>query len=124
MKRSRLSVVLSAGVLVTLSSLLDPTASTQAAVVVGGRGAELLIGRDDDNIDNTKIQDGATADQSLSRTDVIEGGPGNDVMFGLNGDDMMDGGPNADIILGGPDGEQHPAALRTATSCSVDRATM
>jgi hypothetical protein len=108
MKRSRLSVVLSAGVLVTLSSLLGPTASTQAAVVVGGKGAELLIGRDNDNVNNAKIQDGATADQSLSRTDVIEGGPGNDVMFGLNGDDMMDGGPNMDIILGGPDGGAAP----------------
>jgi hypothetical protein len=108
MKRSRLSVVLSAGVLVTLSSLLGPTASTQAAVVGGGKGADLLIGRDDDNITNVKIQADATADQSLSRTDIVDGGPGNDVMFGLNGDDMMDGGPNMDIILGGPDGGAPP----------------
>ena len=79
MKRSRLSVVLSAGVLVTLSSLLSPTAFTQAAVVGGGKGPQLLIGEDDDNITNVKIQADATADQALSRTDIIDGGTGNDL---------------------------------------------
>ena len=43
-----------------------------------------------------------------NRTDVLEGGPGNDVMFGLNGNDVMDGGPGGDIILGGPDGGPAP----------------
>jgi RTX calcium-binding nonapeptide repeat (4 copies) len=71
--------------------------------------------QDDDSIERAAVQAGATANQSLDRTDIIEGGPGNDVVFGLNGDDVIDGGPGQDIILGGPDGERHPAAHRTAT---------
>jgi Ca2+-binding RTX toxin-like protein len=76
----------------------------------GHKGAvpQLLIGRDDDNINNPKIQAGAAADQSLGRTDVISGGPGNDVIFGLNGNDVIEGGPGRDIILGGPDGGASP----------------
>jgi RTX calcium-binding nonapeptide repeat (4 copies) len=87
---------------------LGPARSTQAAVVEGGKGPQLLIGRDDDNILNGDIQAGAATNQSLDRTDVIEGGPGNDVIFGLNGNDVIDGGPGSDIILGGPDGGLAP----------------
>ena len=54
------------------------------------------------------IQAGAAANQSLNRTDILEGGPGNDVIFGLNGNDVIDGGPGSDIILGGPDGGAAP----------------
>jgi len=100
---------LSTGLLVALLSVvLGPAHRTQAAVVEGGKGPQLLVGRDDDNIDNADIQAGATANQSLNRTDIIEGGPGNDVMFGLNGNDVIDGGPGLDIILGGPDGGAAP----------------
>ena len=97
---SLLSVLLGVG--------LGPAHPTQAAVVEGGKGPQLLIGRDDDSIDNADIQAGAPANQSLNRTDVIEGGPGNDVTFGLNGNDVIDGGPGVDIILGGPDGGATP----------------
>jgi hypothetical protein len=81
---------------------------TQAALVEGGKAPQLLIGRDDDRIDNADIQAGAAANQSLNRTDILEGGPGNDVIFGLNGNDVIDGGPGRDIILGGPDGGTPP----------------
>lgn len=81
---------------------------TQAAIVEGDKTAQLLIGFDDDNSANLLIQAGAGANQSLNRTDVMDGGPGNDVMFGLNGNDVMDGGPGDDIILGGPDGGAAP----------------
>lgn len=100
---------LSTGLLVALLGVvLGPAHPTQAALVDGGQGPQLLIGRDDDNIDNVDIQAGAAANQSLNRTDVLEGGPGNDVMFGLNGNDAIDGGPGRDIILGGPDGGAAP----------------
>lgn len=99
----------SAGALVMLLGLMLGSAySTQAAVADGGRGPQLLIGSDDDNQGNAAIQAGAVANQSLNRTDILDGGPGNDVMFGLNGDDVMDGGPGDDIILGGPDGGAAP----------------
>ena len=100
---------LSAGVLVALMGfLLGPAHPTQAALVEGGKGPQLLIGLDDDNQANALIQAGAAANQSINRADVLVGGPGNDVMFGLNGDDVMDGGPGDDIILGGPDGGAAP----------------
>lgn len=91
-------------VLAGLGLFLNSAQSTQAAFVDGGPGASLVIGLDDDNPDNAAIG----ANQSLLRTDVLEGGPGNDVMFGLNGDDVMNGGPGSDIILGGPDGGPAP----------------
>ena len=100
---------LSAGVLLALLGLiLGPAHPTQAALVEGGKGPQLLIGFDDDNQANALIQAGAVANQSLNRTDILDGGPGNDVMFGLNGNDAMEGGPGDDIILGGPDGGAAP----------------
>jgi len=100
---------LSASLLVALLGVvLGPAHPTQAAVVDGGKGPQLLIGRDDDNILNADIQAGAAANQSLDRTDIIEGGQGNDVIFGLNGNDVIDGGQGSDIILGGPDGGALP----------------
>jgi len=100
---------LSAGLLLAmLGVIVGPAHPTQAAVVEGGKGPQLLIGFDDDNQANPLIQAGAVANQSLNRTDILDGGPGNDVMFGLNGNDVMDGGPGDDIILGGPDGGPAP----------------
>ena len=97
---------LSAGLLVTMA--VGPANPLQAAFVEGGKGPQLLIGKDDDRVDNLAIQAGAGANQSLNRTDVLVGGPGNDVIFGLNGNDVIDGGPGQDIILGGPDGGPAP----------------
>lgn len=88
--------------------ILVPAHSTQAAPADRGRGPQLIIGLDADRQDNPAIQTGAAANQSLNRTDVLEGGPGNDVIFGLNGSDVIDGGPGRDIILGGPDGGPAP----------------
>ena len=100
---------LSAGVLcAALGLILGPAQSTHAALVDGGKAPQLLIGLDDDNQSSVSIQGGAVANQSLNRTDILDGGPGNDVMFGLNGNDVMDGGPGDDIILGGPDAGAAP----------------
>jgi hypothetical protein len=100
---------LSAGLSVAfLAAVLGTAYPTQAALVENGNGPQLLIGLDDDNQDNTAIQAGAAANQSLNRTDILLGGSGNDVMFGLNGNDVIDGGPGRDIILGGPDGGAAP----------------
>jgi hypothetical protein len=100
---------LSASVLAAMIGVVPgPAHSIQAARLDGGRGPQLLIGRDDDRIENVAIQAGAATNQSLDRTDVIEAGQGNDVIFGLNGDDVIDGGQGQDIILGGPDGGAAP----------------
>lgn len=103
---------LSASALVALAAVgVGSAQPTQAALVDGGKGAQLVIGLDDDNQGNALIQAGAAANQSLNRTDVLTGGQGNDVMFGLNGNDVMDGGQGADIILGGPDGGAAPGGV-------------
>jgi Ca2+-binding RTX toxin-like protein len=110
---SRLGLsTLAAGLSVAmLAVLLGSAQSTQAALVEGGKGPQLLIGLDDDNVDKAGIQAGAAANQSLNRTDVLTGGQGNDVIFGLNGNDVIDGGPGVDIILGGPDGGPAPGGV-------------
>jgi hypothetical protein len=107
---SRLGLpTLGAGVLVAFLGVVPgPARAVQAALVDQGKGPQLLIGRDDDNTGNLDVQAGAGTNQTLDRTDILEGGSGNDVIFGLNGNDVIDGGPGSDIILGGPDGGQAP----------------
>jgi RTX calcium-binding nonapeptide repeat (4 copies) len=104
------------GYLRTSSGLISVSAAALTAAVLGVLLTaahavdvpQLLIGFDDDRQDNVAIQAGAATDQSLKRTDIIIGGPANDVMFGLNGNDFMDGRGGRDIILGGPDGGTPP----------------
>jgi Ca2+-binding RTX toxin-like protein len=97
------------GVTVALLVASHGSRPAQGALIDDGHGGpQLLIGLDDDRQDNTAVQAGAAANQSLNRTDVIVGGSGNDVIFGLNGSDVIDGGPGNDIILGGPDGGAAP----------------
>ena len=87
-----------------LTAMLGSPTPTQAAFIDGGKGPQVLIGTDNDNVANPAIQPaGVAANQSLNNTDVLEGGPGNDVLIGLLGSDVMQGGPGEDIIVGGPD---------------------
>jgi hypothetical protein len=51
-----------------LTTILGPARATQAALVENGQGPQLLIGLDDDTQENTAVQAGATANQSLNRT--------------------------------------------------------
>jgi hypothetical protein len=82
---------------------------SDAALVQGDAGREVLIGADDDNTANPVIQPPATvADQSLSNADIVQGGPGNDVLIGLLGGDVLLGGNGNDILVGGPEGGQTP----------------
>ncbi len=73
---------LAAGALVALLGLILGSAHpTQAALVDGGKGAQLLIGFDDDTQANALVQAGAAANQSLNRTDILDGGPGENVVI-------------------------------------------
>ena len=67
-------VFLLAGLSVALLGVVLGPASTQAALIEGGKGPQLLIGLDDDRQDNVAIQAGAVANQSLNRTDVSQAG--------------------------------------------------
>jgi hypothetical protein len=74
----------------------------QAAFQTGTDEADVLIGADNDNVDNPLIQPpGTEANQSLNNTDIQEGRGGNDVLIGLLGNDVQHGGPGADITIGG-----------------------
>ena len=84
-----------------LLALTMPVAA-QAAFQTGTGEADVLIGADNDNVDNPLIQPpGTEANQSLNNTDIQEGRGGNDVLIGLLGNDVQHGGPGADITIGG-----------------------
>jgi hypothetical protein len=104
MKRLRIRKIgwwLAAG-LVTLGGALLMVGSSQAALLIGTPGNDVLIGRDDDRNDNEAIQPpGTAADQSLSRADILMGLEGDDLLIGLLGSDVLDGGPGDDVLVGG-----------------------
>ena len=92
--------ILNALTLFALASLL--TTATQAALIEGTKKADVLIGGDDDNVDNPLVQPaGTVANQSLDNADVLLGDLGNDVIIGLRGSDTLVGGPGRDILIGG-----------------------
>jgi hypothetical protein len=79
--------------------------AVQAANQVGGSDHEVLIGRDDDNVNNPEIQplpSPPAANQSLNNTDIQVGGRGNDILIGLGGNDVQIGDDGDDIFIGGP----------------------
>ncbi len=64
--------------------------------------ADVLIGADDDNVDNPIIQPIAPPpNQSLNNADILQGFGGCDVLIGLKGNDVLDGGDGPDITIGG-----------------------
>ena len=66
--------------------------------------AGVLVGADDDNMDNPDIQPAdSQIDQSLNNADVLIGRDGPDVLIGLLGADVLEGGPSDDILIGGPE---------------------
>src|SRR6185436_18376225 len=62
----------------------------EAANQVGGSDHEVLVGRDDDNVNTPDIQppdvpSPTGPNQSLNNTDIQVGGRGNDILIGLGG---------------------------------------
>jgi hypothetical protein len=104
---------------VTALVLVGGLAGVADAAFINARaGRDVVIGPDNDNLNNSLIQPpGTAANQSLNNTDIQRGGGGNDVLIGLlgsdvqlgeGGDDILVGGteqfvaPNSDIQFGGP----------------------
>ncbi|MGI9333242.1 MAG: hypothetical protein ACR2RL_08815 [Gammaproteobacteria bacterium] len=76
--------------------------SVQAANLVGTGGADVIIGADDDNVDNPQVQNfDPPPNQSLNNTDIIRGLRGHDVLIGLLGNDTISGGAGRDVLIGG-----------------------
>ena len=89
---------------VLLGYFYNPVQPIRAALVKDSAGSQVLIGKDDDNINNATIQPaGVVPNQSLNNTDILVGGSGNDVLIGLRGSDELVGGPGNDILIGGID---------------------
>jgi len=97
--------------LAALTALLVTT--PQAALLEGSNQPDVLIGQDDDNVNNPDIQLGAAANQSLDNADVILGNAGNDVLIGLLGSDVMHGGQGKDIMIGGTEGGSPAGTLKS-----------
>lgn len=84
-------------------------ANVLAAEVVGTARSDVLIGKDDDNLDNDEIQpDGVAANQSLNNADLLVGGHGDDVLIGMLGSDTLLGDSGDDILIGGIEGATQP----------------
>jgi hypothetical protein len=93
---------------VTMLGLGPSLPTVQAALQAGDIGDEcggqsdVLIGQDNDNVDNQLIQPpGTVANQSLNNTDVLRGLGGCDILIGLLGSDVIDGGAGDDVMIGG-----------------------
>lgn len=101
-KRVIFTALTAAVVGVLLAAMMGTPEPSEAALLERGDGAQVVIGRDDDNTNNAKIQPPDTAaNQSLNNTDVISSGDGNDVLIGLLGGDVMQGQNHNDILVGG-----------------------
>jgi hypothetical protein len=106
---------------VLLAAMIGAPDRSEAALLERGDGANVVIGKDDDNNLNPDIQPpGTVANQSLNNADVLSSAAGNDVLIGLLGSDVMQGGrgrdievggteqgsqPNSDVMFGGPDND-------------------
>jgi hypothetical protein len=106
------SRVLVAGVFLAASavatSVIQPM-SLYAGLDEGGGGAQVLFGKDNDNINNPIIQPaGVAANQSLDNTDILSGGAGPDVLIGLLGSDVLFGNAGNDILVGGTEQGTRP----------------
>lgn len=97
-------------VVTALSLGLALHASTiQAAELVGSARSDILIGSDDDNLNDPEIQpEGVAANQSLNNTDTLLGERGDDVLIGMLGSDVLLGGPGNDVLIGGIEGGSQP----------------
>lgn len=91
------------------ATFLSTAAPSFAAHIQGTGRGDLLIGRDDDNVDDPFIQPpGTAANQSLNNTDVLVGRGGNDVLIGRAGSDVLIGDTGNDIMIGGIEGGTQP----------------
>jgi hypothetical protein len=94
---------------VLLAAIIGAPDRSEAALVERGDGANVVIGKDDDNNLNPDIQSaGTVANQSLNKADVLSSGAGNDVLIGLLGSDVMQGGKDRDILVGGTEQGSQP----------------
>ena len=92
-------------------------AGSAAAALQGkeeSKKAQVIVGADNDEIGNGTIQPIPSppgADQSLKKSDQIDGGLGPDTLIGRLGSDVFRAGAGDDVIVGGTEGGQPAPAL-------------
>jgi len=98
-KPAHLIIIGVMGVLIILGSI----AAVQAAFQTGRTlRPNVIIGLDNDNLDNPEIQPSPDdPDQSLNNTDILIGGFRDDILIGLLGSDVIHGWFGDDVIIGG-----------------------
>ncbi len=84
-----------------LCTLVGSAGAAHAALVLGTNHGDVLFGLDDDTQANPQIQPIGAVNQSLDKSDLIEGGNGDDVLIGLGGSDVLLGSGGDDILIGG-----------------------
>lgn len=103
----RAPVLFAIGLLTTVGLV-----GTAAAALQGkenSKKAQVIIGADNDEIGNGTIQPIPSppgADQSLKKSDQIDGGLGPDTLIGRLGSDVFKAGAGDDVIVGGTEGGQ------------------
>ena len=112
-ERMRRAPLLASVAVLTAVSLVG----TAAAALQGNENAkkgQVIVGADNDVIGNGTIQPIPSppgADQSLKKSDQIEGGLGPDTLIGRLGSDVFKAGAGDDVIVGGTEGGQPAPAL-------------
>lgn len=92
-----------------LATCLAVAPHARAAFQEGTKNDDVLIGKDDDRVEDLEIQpDPAAANQSLDRADTLLGLHGDDVLIGMGGSDTMIGDFGDDIFIGGIERGQRP----------------
>ena len=100
--RIRIVTVLALGLALHVST-------SQAAMLVGGSRSDVLIGSDDDNLDDAEIQpENVAANQSLNNADTLIGAKGDDILIGMLGSDVLVAGPGDDVMIGGIERTSQP----------------
>jgi hypothetical protein len=92
-----------------LTACLAFAPHARAAYQEGTFGNDVLVGKDDDKVEDLEIQpDPAVANQSLDKADTLIGLAGNDVLIGMGGSDTMIGDFGDDVFIGGIERGQRP----------------
>jgi Ca2+-binding RTX toxin-like protein len=81
--------------------------------LLGGSGDDEIVGSDDGK-DDPKFED------TIRFGDVIDGGDGHDVIYGLGGGDNIHGGLGNDVIYGGTHGDRIIAGVDAVVAPAVD----
>ena len=108
----RTPVLLAIGLLATVGLVGSAAAALQGKE--NSKKAHVIIGADNDEIGNGTIQPIPSppgADQSLKKSDQIDGGLGSDTLIGRLGSDVFRAGAGDDVIVGGTEGGQPAPAL-------------